>query len=91
MRALLLNSTKNISYETIKKPKIKLNEVRVKVFYSPVNPSDLGFIGNVYGRIKHKKYPLGLGFEGSGEIEDSHDKELIGKKVCFVTNYENEK
>jgi len=93
MRALILNSNKKITLEKISKPSriINPNLIKIKVSYSPINPSDLGFIGNVYGRKKHKSYPLGLGFEGSGIIEESLDSNLIGKRVAFVTNYENEK
>lgn len=64
----------------------------VKVHYSPINPSDLGFISGVYGRLQTGKFPMTAGFEGSGIIVDSdtqNGKKNIGKKVSFFTNYEN--
>jgi NADPH:quinone reductase-like Zn-dependent oxidoreductase len=92
MRGITLESGRKISLSKIKKPKIdSKSEMLVKVFYSPINPSDLGFSQNVYGRTRHEKYPLGLGFEGSGVIVESEDTSLLGRKICFVTNYENKK
>jgi NADPH:quinone reductase-like Zn-dependent oxidoreductase len=93
MRAIILNSDRRISFQSINKSKANIHngEYLVKVMYSPINPSDFGFSQNVYGRFPHKKYPIGLGFEGSGIIEESFDKNLIGKKICFVVNYEKEK
>ena len=92
MRALLLNSQRRINLQSIEFPKlINKKDVLIKVHYSPVNPSDLGFSQNVYGRFGHPHYSIGLGFEGSGVIHQSEDKSLIGKRVCFVVNYEKEK
>ena len=64
----------------------------VKVHYSPINPSDLGFIAGRYGRYQDGVFPKTAGFEGSGIIVDSDieaGKEHIGKKVSFLSNYEN--
>lgn len=92
MRAIILNSDRRISYNLIySKPNIKKGEYLVKVMYSPINPSDFGFSQNIYGKLPHKKYPIGLGFEGCGVIEESEEINLIGKKICFVVNYEKEK
>jgi NADPH:quinone reductase-like Zn-dependent oxidoreductase len=92
MRSIILESGKKITFTKIKKPTLQSkSDLLVKVHYSPINPSDLGFSQNVYGRTRHDKYPLGLGFEGSGVIEESEDLSLIGRKICFVTNYENKK
>jgi NADPH:quinone reductase-like Zn-dependent oxidoreductase len=92
MRAIILNNERKILSQLINKPKLNQNEdYIVKVCYSPINPSDFGFSQNVYGKFSHKKYPVGLGFEGSGIIEECKDKSYIGKKICFVSNYEKEK
>ena len=64
----------------------------VKVHYSPINPSDLGFIAGVYGRFQDGIFPKTAGFEGSGVIVDAETEEakkLIGKKIAFFSNYEN--
>jgi NADPH:quinone reductase-like Zn-dependent oxidoreductase len=65
----------------------------VKVSYSPLNPSDFGFIGGVYGKKPYQLYPKSLGFEGSGYIEKASEnfKALEGKKVSFCCNHEDEK
>ncbi len=47
-------------------PKPGPGEVLVKMFASPINPSDLAFLAGGYG-IK-KKYPVVPGFEGSGTV-----------------------
>jgi len=85
--------TRQLKINKIPKPilNIESNNILVKVKYAPINPSDIGFIFNLYGRFKHKEYPCNLGFEGSGIIENSRDKTLIGKRVIFWTNYEKEK
>lgn len=64
----------------------------VKVHYSPINPSDLGFIAGVYGRYQDNVFPKTAGFEGSGIIVDSDSeigKKSIGKKISFFCNYES--
>lgn len=64
----------------------------VKVHYTPINPSDLGFIAGVYGRYQDGIFPKIAGFEGSGVIVDAETEQArknIGKKVAFFTNYEN--
>jgi len=65
----------------------------VKVLYSPLNPSDFGYIAGVYGRKIFDKFPKSLGFEGSGYIEKAPEKfkNLEGQKVSFCCNYEDEK
>jgi NADPH:quinone reductase-like Zn-dependent oxidoreductase len=65
----------------------------VKVHYSPINPSDLGFVAGRYGRYQDGVFPKTAGFEGSGIIVDSDSekgKKYIGKKVSFLSNYENQ-
>jgi NADPH:quinone reductase-like Zn-dependent oxidoreductase len=98
MRRLLINA-KNESARLITTNKINLNknsnkcEYLVKVLYSSINPADFGFMANVYGRYKYDKYPKPLGFEGCGIIQDTtnNTKDLLGKKIVFTSNYENEK
>ena len=43
------------------------NEVRVKVLASPINPSDLMFVQNLYGI--RPQLPSGAGFEGVGIVD----------------------
>ena len=64
----------------------------IKVHDSPINPSDLGFIAGRYGRYQDGVFPKTAGFEGSGIIVDSDSeagRKNIGKKVSFLSNYEN--
>lgn len=63
----------------------KLHLVRMK--YAPINPSDLMFYIGTYA-IK-KKLPVAMGFEGSGVVLDSQDKELIGKVVSVRSTETN--
>ena len=81
-------------------PKLVLNKIKtsnepkylIKVHYSPINPSDLGFIAGIYGRYQDGVFPKTAGFEGSGIIVDAETDEgrkQIGKKVSFFSNYEN--
>jgi NADPH:quinone reductase-like Zn-dependent oxidoreductase len=101
MRSLQQNSKNlGISLSLIKKPSLKDIEKNkksdknflIKVHYSPINPSDLGFLSGVYGKIPYSNFPKNLGFEGSGIILDTseNNKSLIGKKVAFYCDPENE-
>jgi NADPH:quinone reductase-like Zn-dependent oxidoreductase len=92
MRALqILSQNQPLKYQIINliKPKITHGKSVIKVLYSPINPSDFGFIAGVYGREKFERFPKPLGFEGSGIIIDSENKNLMGKKVSFCLNYTN--
>ena len=84
---------KEIPKITIKRENSLMNsKYLVKVHYSPINPSDLGFIAGVYGRNQDGIFPKTAGFEGSGIIVDAETDEArrnIGKKVAFFSNYEN--
>lgn len=69
-------------------PKISKNQLLIRVHYSSINPSDLGFMAGVYGTpeyIASRVFPLTIGFEGSGIIEDSEDKSDIGKAAFFYS------
>ncbi len=65
----------------------------IKVLYAPLNPSDFGFLGGVYGKKPYNIFPKSLGFEGSGIIEKAPEgqSKLEGKKVSFCCNFEDEK
>lgn len=60
-------------------PKVTHSLHLVKMKYAPINPSDLNFYIGSYGILK--ELPVTMGFEGSGVVIDSEDKELIGKVV----------
>ncbi len=91
MRALqVINKNRSIKLNKIPVPSItRPTQSLIKVSYSPINPSDIGYVFNMYGRFQHKHYPVNLGFEGSGVIKESNQSENIGKNVIFWTNYEN--
>ena len=94
MRVLRINALNEpIKFQTVEKIKItNKSDFLVKVLYSPINPSDMGFISNIYGRFKFSKFPKPLGFEGCGIIEDTNEenKFLLGKKIVFACDYESE-
>ena len=75
-----LNLIANGKYiiEQSEKPTIKENESLVKVKASGICGSD---IPRVFQKTYH--YPLVVGHEFCGVIEDSYDKSKIGKKVCI--------
>ena len=98
MRALQqISKNQQVKLNLLEKLKLKSQKeedlILIKVLYSPLNPSDFGFLGDAYGKNTYNKYPKPLGFEGSGIIEDasSNSKNLIGKKVSFCCNYDDEK
>lgn len=75
-----LNLIANGKYqiEDSQKPQIKAQENLVKVKASGICGSD---IPRVFEKTYH--YPLVVGHEFCGVIEDSYDKSKIGKKVCI--------
>ena len=93
MKSLILpNSKQSLKLEIIERLKFNNNPnyLLVKVLYSSINPSDFGFMSNIYGRKKYDNYPKSIGFEGVGIIEESLNKKLVGKKVSFCSNIEDE-
>jgi len=61
------------------------DDVIIKVYAAPVNPSDIAFIQGVYNIVK--PLPAAPGFEASGKVVDAgkNAKHLIGNNVsCFV-------
>lgn len=69
----------------IQMPEPDDNDVIIKVYAAPVNPSDIAFITGSYNIIK--PLPATPGFEASGQVVDAgkNAKGLIGRNVsCFV-------
>ena len=60
------------------------NEVRVKVIASPINPSDLMFVQNLYGI--RPQLPSGTGFEGMGVVDAIGEGVQVstGSRVSFT-------
>jgi NADPH2:quinone reductase len=92
MRAVQLlaydGKPENITVAQIPVPRPGPGEVLVKVYASPVNPSDLMFIQGLYGF--KKPLPAVPGFEGSGTVVESGSgmmgRFLKGKRVaCAAT------
>src|SRR5262249_29116562 len=88
MRAVQLlayeGKPENISIAEIPVPRPGPGEVLVKVFASPINPSDLMFIQGLYGF--KKSLPAVPGFEGSGTVVETGSgmlaRFLKGKRVA---------
>jgi len=61
------------------------NEVRVKVIASPINPSDIMFVQNLYGI--RPKLPSGAGFEGVGIVDALGEgvQMRTGMRVSFTS------
>lgn len=78
MKLNLLSNGNYVVEKTIK-PAIKNDENLVKVKASGVCGSDIPRVFD--GKTYH--YPLVVGHEFAGIIEDSYDKSKIGKKVCI--------
>ena len=66
-------------------PKPGPNEVRLKVVASPINPSDIMFVQNMYGI--RPQLPSGAGFEGMGVIDAvGEDVQMQpGTRVSFTS------
>ncbi|QJW87875.1 zinc-dependent alcohol dehydrogenase family protein [Spirosoma taeanense] len=61
------------------------NEVRVKVIASPINPSDIMFVQNLYGI--RPQLPSGIGFEGVGRVDALGEgvQMRTGMRVSFTS------
>lgn len=67
MKALVLEEFgKPLQVREVLVPKLKKNEVLVKIEYAPLNPMDLSFMKGSYSSVK--KLPVTPGFEGSGTV-----------------------
>ena len=91
MRAVVLSESGALPKVTeMKVPKPGHGEVLVKMYASPVNPSDLAFMAGTYG-IK-KTHPVVPGLEGSGVVVEAGKGILprlwLGKKVACAASHE---
>lgn len=87
MRVLSLNAYEGVSaLELITKPvpKPSGNQLLVKMYAAPINPSDLLFLEGNYGQ--RKPLPVAPGFEGSGTVVAAGSPLLerlyVGRKVA---------
>lgn len=63
MRALAFSGlAKELSVIKVPIPKIRPDQVLVKMKCCPINPSDLGYIQGIYGLTKASKFPQIAGF-----------------------------
>ncbi|KAL4459917.1 hypothetical protein ABPG74_003443 [Tetrahymena malaccensis] len=86
MRALIMEQFKQPKFvKDFPIPEPKEGQVLIKVEAAPINPSDLSYINGQYG--KEAKFPVVLGFEGSGTIVKSgggvYADSLVNKRVAF--------
>ncbi len=69
-------------------PQPGVGEVLIKMYSTPINPSDLAFLKGGYGI--QKEYPAVPGFEGSGTVVDAGKgilpKLWMGKKVACAAS-----
>ncbi len=56
-----------LKFAEVARPEPGPNEVRIKVIASPINPSDIMFVQNLYGI--RPQLPSGAGFEGVGVVD----------------------
>ncbi|MFN8354941.1 MAG: zinc-dependent alcohol dehydrogenase family protein [Spirosomataceae bacterium] len=66
-------------------PEPAAGEIRVKVIASPINPSDVMFVQNLYGI--RPVFPSGAGFEGVGLVDACGEGVTmpIGQRVSFTS------
>ncbi|WP_158864952.1 zinc-binding dehydrogenase [Maribellus comscasis] len=86
--AVLHEAGQPLKISEIDIPKPGPGEVLIKMHASPINPSDLAFMGGGYGI--QKKYPVVPGFEGSGTVVEAGKgflpKLWNGKKVSCAAS-----
>lgn len=87
--ALQNGPERDLEIEEIKIPKVEKGEVLVKMFASPINPSDLAYLTGNYTEVP--LYPTTPGIEGSGTVVAVSGgilaKRLMGKTVmCSASN-----
>lgn len=73
-----------LAVEEVATPVPNTDDVLIKVIASPINPSDIMFVQNLYGIRPH--LPSGAGFEGVGIVESVGEnvKIPIGTRVSFT-------
>jgi NADPH:quinone reductase-like Zn-dependent oxidoreductase len=69
-------------------PEPQRGQVRVRMIASPINPSDLLYVGGAYG--KRPKLPAQCGFEGVGVVEKSGGgllgRRVLGRRVAVINS-----
>lgn len=85
MEAVVLNEANGLpKVDQIPVPQPGPGQILVRMAASPVNPSDLGFLGGSYGF--RKLFPVVPGFEGSGTVVAAgpglFPRLLVGKRVA---------
>lgn len=88
MRAIVVTEYgKSLEIKELPVPVPKEGQVLIKMEASPINPSDLGYVGGNY-RATGKVLPSVPGFEGSGTIVQSGGGiigwSLVGKRVAVA-------
>jgi NADPH:quinone reductase-like Zn-dependent oxidoreductase len=73
-----------LNVEEVEKHAPGPDEVLIKVLASPINPSDIMFVQNLYGI--RPQLPSGAGFEGVGVVEETgtNAKVAVGTRVSFT-------
>jgi NADPH:quinone reductase-like Zn-dependent oxidoreductase len=66
-------NTEKIGFREVETPKPKKNEVLVKVVATSVNPKDTFIRKGRYKFLTGKKFPMGIGFDYSGIVEESNN------------------
>lgn len=86
----LIRALLGIRIEERKIPELKPDDVLIHMAAAPCNPSDIAFLQGGYNVVK--SLPVVPGFEGAGTIIDTgeNQKKMIGKRISFFTQAEND-
>lgn len=90
MKAVIINrygSPEVLQYEDIEQPKIKSDQLLVKVHAAGVNPVDWKIRKGMLRLLTGNKFPLQLGFDVSGEVREIGDKVADFKKGDQIYSY----
>lgn len=88
MKAMLVNTNKNLIWSDVEKPTPKDNEILIKIYAAALNRADLLQRNGTYP--SPKGWPEWMGLEVSGVIEDMGERaqresgKKIGDKVCAL-------
>lgn len=81
MKALVLEGVnQNLEFKSVNTPEINENETLVKIKSASFNRRDYWIRKGLYAGLK---FPIILGSDGSGIVESSDNKDLIGKDVII--------
>lgn len=81
MKALVLEGVnQNLEFKSVNTPTINENETLVKIKSASFNRRDYWIRKGLYAGLK---FPIILGSDGSGIVESSNNKDLIGKDVII--------